>query len=105
MTMEAEILDFDEVLKILANPARRKILAQLREPEQNFPGQVHSYDIGVCASRIEAAANLSQSTISAHLALLVQARLLTARRVGQWVFYRRNEPAIAAFLARMEQSL
>ncbi|RVP95951.1 ArsR/SmtB family transcription factor, partial [Sinorhizobium meliloti] len=40
----------------------------------------------------------SQSTVSSHLAVLQRAGLVTTRRVGQWVFYRRNEETITAFL-------
>ena len=104
MTIQAAD-DLDEVLKALSNPVRRQILQLMRNPEQNFPGQDHPYDFGVCAGKIDDAFGLSQSTISAHLAVLQHAGLLTARRTGQWIFYKRNEPAIAAFLAQMEKAL
>ncbi len=97
--------DLDEVLKALSNPVRRQILQLMREPEKNFPGQDHPYGFGVCAGKIDDAFGLSQSTISAHLAVLQHAGLITARRAGQWIFYKRNEPAIAAFLAHMERCL
>lgn len=95
----------DEVLKALANPVRRGILSKMKDPETNFPGQEHPYELGVCAGKIDGACTLSQSTISAHLAILHQAGLITAKRVGQWVFYKRNEPAIKTFLENLEQSL
>jgi ArsR family transcriptional regulator len=104
MTMQAAD-DVDEVLKALANPVRRQILQLMREPEQNFPGQEHPYEFGVCAGKIDDSFGLSQSSISAHLAVLQHAGLITARRVGQWVFYKRNEAAIAGFLACMEKAL
>jgi len=94
-----------EVLKALSNPIRRQILRKMKDPETNFPGQEQPYELGICAGKIEACCSLSQSTISAHLALLHHAGLITARRVGQWVFYKRNEPAIAAFLENLEASL
>ncbi len=97
--------DFDDVLKALSNPIRRQILASLKDPEQNFPGQDHPYEFGVCAGKIDERCGLSQSTVSAHLAILQHAGLITARRVGQWIFYKRNEPAIAAFLDRIGTSL
>ena len=106
MTMnDVDAETFDETLKALANPVRRKILAQMKEPEKNFHGQEHSYELGVCAGKIDAACGLSQSTVSAHLAVLLQAGLVTTHRVGQWIFYRRNEPAITAFLARLSQTI
>ena len=104
--MPADATDlFEEMLKAVSNPVRRKILAQMKQPARNFPGQEHPYEFGVCAGKINDACGLSQSTVSAHLAVLQHAGLITAKRVGQWVFYKRNEPAIAAFLERLEQNL
>lgn len=106
MTIQTEpAQDFDEALKALSNPVRRKILARMKNPEQNFPGQEHSYDLGVCAGKIDHTCGLSQSTVSAHLAILLHAGLITSRRVGQWIFYKRDESAIAAFLRHLGQSL
>jgi ArsR family transcriptional regulator len=106
MTIHADPPDpFDEVLKALSNPVRRKILANMKDPARNFPGQEHAYELGVCAGKVEETCELSQSTISAHLSVLAHAGLITGKRVGQWVFYKRNEAAIAAFLERLTQSL
>ena len=96
---------FEETLKALSNPVRRKILAQMKQPAENFPGQEHPYEFGVCAGKINDACGLSQSTVSAHLAVLQHAGLITGKRVGQWVFYKRNEPAIAGFLEKLERTL
>ncbi len=104
MTIQADD-DLDEVLKALSNPVRRQILQLMREPAQNFPGQDHPYEFGVCAGKIDDAFGLSQSTISAHLAVLQHAGLINAKRAGQWIFYKRNEAAIAAFLAHLEKAL
>jgi DNA-binding transcriptional ArsR family regulator len=106
MTMQADTAErFEDMLKAVSNPVRRKILTQMKQPEQNFPGQEHPYEFGVCAGRIDDACGLSQSTVSAHLAVLQHAGLITGKRVGQWIFYKRNEAAIAAFLERLGQSL
>ncbi|PST24072.1 transcriptional regulator [Mesorhizobium plurifarium] len=90
-------MDRDEILKALAHPTRMEILTWLKEPEAHFSGQEHPLDMGVCAGQFERC-GLSQSTVSSHLAVLQRAGLVTTRRVGQWVFYRRNEETIAAFL-------
>ncbi|APQ13341.1 ArsR/SmtB family transcription factor [Pseudomonas rhizoryzae] len=95
----------DEILKALANPLRCQILSWLRDPGQYFPHQHHDPSVGVCAGQIEARAGLSQSTVSAHLAVLSRAGLVTTRRVGQWVFYQRDEAAIQAFLQRLAREL
>lgn len=106
MSIHADSTDvFDEMLRALSNPVRRKILSQMKEPEKNFPGQEHSYELGVCAGKIDDTSGLSQSTVSAHLAVLLHAKLITARKVGQWIFYKRNETVITDFLDRLSQSL
>jgi ArsR family transcriptional regulator len=48
---------------------------------------------------------LSQSTVSAHLAQMHQAGLLNAKKIGQFIFYQRDEAAIAGFLARLNREL
>jgi ArsR family transcriptional regulator len=95
----------DDAFKALANAVRRKILADLKQPEQNYPGQEHPYEWGVCAGKIESACGLSQSTVSAHLAQLHQAGLVTAKKCGQWVFYKRDEAAIARLLEFLADAL
>ena len=97
--------DIDEIIKALAHPVRRKILAYLRDPQKSFPEQAHSFELGVCAGKIFEKANLSQSTMSVHLATLQKAGLITSRKVGQWIFYSRNDPLIEKFLTRFNNEL
>ena len=97
--------DLNEIIKALANPARREILAWLKTPEKTFPAQEHSFELGVCAGKIFEKAGLSQSTVSAHLATLQRAGLVTSRKVGQWIFYARNEALINQFLKRIQSDL
>ncbi|MBZ9738795.1 MULTISPECIES: ArsR/SmtB family transcription factor [unclassified Mesorhizobium] len=93
-------MDHDAILKALAHPVRREILNWLREPEKHFTSQEHPLEMGVCAGQFERC-GLSQSTVSAHLATLSSADLVTTRRLGQWVFYKRNDETIAAFRASL----
>jgi ArsR family transcriptional regulator len=93
-------MDVDEIMKALANPVRRQILQWLKEPERHFPPHAGPCPLvqGVCVGHIQAKAALSQSTVSAYLAMLQRAGLVTSRRIGQWTFYTRNETTIRAFL-------
>jgi DNA-binding transcriptional ArsR family regulator len=97
-------MDRDEILKALSHPMRVEILNWLKDPKEHFASQEHPLEMGVCASQFERC-GLSQSTVSAHLATLSRAGLVTTRRVGQWVFYKRNEETIAAFLKQLSQDL
>ncbi|UVK38800.1 helix-turn-helix domain-containing protein [Mesorhizobium sp. AR10] len=93
-------MDHDIIMKALAHPFRRDVLAWLKEPERHFAAQVHPLEMGVCASQFDHR-GLAQSSVSGHLATLASADLVTTRRVGQWVFYKRNEETIAAFQAAL----
>jgi DNA-binding transcriptional ArsR family regulator len=98
-------MDIDAIHKALANPVRRQILAWLKTPDVYFAEQEHPLDFGVCAGLIDRATGLSQSTVSAHLAILQRADLITPRKVGQWIFFKRNEKTIKAFLDSMKGAL
>ena len=95
-------MDIDTIHKALANPTRRQILAWLKEPEVFFAEQQHPLSLGVCAGMIDRRAGLSQSTMSAHLAVLVKSGLVTSQRVGQWNYFKRDEDLIQAFIQQMQ---
>lgn len=94
--MDDMIPDHDLILKALSHPVRRDMLAWLKEPHAHFAGQAHPLEMGVCAGSFERC-GLSQSTVSAHLSMLSEARLVTSRKVGPYVFYARDEAMIDAF--------
>ncbi|GFM89957.1 transcriptional regulator [Pseudomonas cichorii] len=98
-------IDLDEIIKALAHPLRREILTWLKDPRASFPTQEYSIEHGVCAGQIDQRAGLSQSTVSAHLATLQRAGLISSKKVGQWHFFRRNEEVIAAFVKALVQEL
>ncbi len=98
-------IDIDAIHKALANPVRREILGWLKEPQKHFAEQEHPLDFGVCCGMIDKRSGLSQSTISAHLATLQNAGLVTSRRIGQWAFFKRNEETIDAFLQSVKGDL
>lgn len=99
------MLDEHLIYKALSHPFRRRILAWLKVPGQVF-GQGHiDFSHGVPTNAIQARSGLSQSTVSAHVAVLSQAGLLVSTRMGQWVFLSRNEPVIRGFAAQLAAHL
>jgi len=98
-------IDLDEIIKALAHPVRREILHWLKDPAAQFPDQHHSTEQGVCAGQIDQRCGLSQSTVSAHLATLQRAGLISSQKVGQWHFFKRNEATVQAFLEQLRQTL
>jgi DNA-binding transcriptional ArsR family regulator len=98
-------IDADRIYKALANPFRRQILTWLKAPADAFASVRIDLNHGVPPNAIHARSGLSQSTVSAHLAALIDARLLVAKRMGQWTFLSRNEALICAFARQMTSQL
>jgi DNA-binding transcriptional ArsR family regulator len=82
--------------RALSNPSRLQILHWLRQPKKHFPPQTDGDLIkdGVCGLLIARKLRVSQPTASEHLKILIQAGLIRGKRIKQWTFYKRNEPAI-----------
>ncbi len=89
-------MNSERVLRALANERRLMILAGLRNPRRYFPPQVDGDLVrdGVCGLLIARKLRVSQPTASEHLKVLSQARLIRAKRIKQWTFYRRDETGI-----------
>ena len=94
-----------EVLKALGSDKRLAVLEWLREPTSHFPAQRDGDLVrdGVCSLFIADKLGVSQSTASEHLRLLTEAGLLTATKIKQWTFYRRDEQRIAQVKRMLSQ--
>lgn len=73
------IRDFMTITKALADENRVRILAALHRGE-------------LCVCQIIELLDLAPSTVSKHLAILKQARLIDARKDGRWMHYRLADP-------------
>ncbi|WP_250490872.1 helix-turn-helix transcriptional regulator [Caballeronia sp. INML2] len=98
-------MDANLIHKSFASPVRRDILARLKTPAEAFARERIEFGQGVPSNAIQAQSGLSQSTVSAHLAMLVEAGLLVSTRVGPFVLLSRNEPVIRSFVTHMHASL
>lgn len=72
--------------KALAHPVRLRVLVMLGSGE-------------LCVCQLTAVLELAASTVSAHLGVLRRAGLVSERKDGRWVSYRRAAPAEAAGVA------
>ncbi|MGA7816708.1 ArsR/SmtB family transcription factor [Caballeronia sp.] len=99
------MVDENLIHKALANPFRREVLSWLKTPGEHFVQGPVDLGCGVPASAIHARSGLSQSTVSAHVAVLIEAGLLVSTRMGQWMFLSRNEEVIRAFAAQISLHL
>ena len=104
-------MDALEIHKALANETRLNIMAWLKEPEKHFrPQGLHLPEGslprgGVCVGSIQDKAGISRSTVSHYLDILQKAGLLTARRIGKWTYYSRNEVDVRKFVEFLNISL
>lgn len=100
-------IQLDPGLKALANEKRLQILSWLKDPTAHFRPQVDGDLVkdGVCGQLITEKLGIAQPTASEHLRILADAGFLTGKRIKQWVFYRRDEKAIAAFKALMKSEI
>ncbi len=88
-------------MQAVADPTRRRILQALKERGGCSIGK----DTGLCATDIEQRMHLSQPTISHHMAVLKNAGLVEAQKLGLWMWYRRNDPAIREFVRKLRKNL
>ena|ERR1700736_5009109 len=91
----------DRMLQAIADPTRRRILQALKERGGCSIGK----EVGLCANDIQLRVHLSQPTISHHMAILNKAGLVEAQKLGQWMWYRRNEIALREFGRKLRESL
>lgn len=76
--------DLMAVIKALADENRVRVLMALR-PEE------------LCVCQMVELLGLAPSTVSKHIAILKQARLVDSRKEGRWMFYRiADDPTVEA---------
>ena len=78
---DSSCCDFNDFVKAMADETRQRILTVLKDGEMN-------------ETDIVAHLNLTQPTISHHLAILRRANLVQARNEGKYVFYRANPACV-----------
>ncbi|MEP6994373.1 MAG: metalloregulator ArsR/SmtB family transcription factor [Acidobacteriota bacterium] len=88
-------LDVVTVFKALGDPTRLKILELLKSRGKSCCDLIARDERGLCACDVEEAVGLSQAAVSHHMGLLRRAGLVNAEKRGRWIYYSRNEAAIA----------
>jgi DNA-binding transcriptional ArsR family regulator len=99
--------DVESVLRALASERRLTILKWLKAPKTHFRPQVDGDLVkdGVCGVLIAEKLGVSQPTVSEHMRILTHAGLVSAKRIRQWTFYRRDEARLAALRAAIGERL
>ncbi|NML05598.1 metalloregulator ArsR/SmtB family transcription factor [Sphingomonas sp. G-3-2-10] len=94
-------MDDAEIFRALANDRRLLILHWLKDPCAHFPPQRDGdlVEDGVCGQLIAEKLDISASTLSEHMRVLQGSGLVTAKRIKQWTFYRRDPERLKALLS------
>jgi ArsR family transcriptional regulator len=91
--------------KALSDPTRLKILEILKRPGKSSCGLINLNERVLCACDIQDAIGLSQAATSYHLDLLRRAGLIHGQKRERWMFYWRNEAAIASLAETIAKSV
>jgi len=102
----APVSKLNQSLHAIADPTRRRILQALKQRRAmvSIASEAGKH-AGLCAGDIEERVNLTQSTISHHMAILTKAGLVDAAKQGQWRWYRRNEKALRRLVKSLRAEL
>jgi ArsR family transcriptional regulator, arsenate/arsenite/antimonite-responsive transcriptional repressor len=100
-----ERIDLELSFKALSDSTRLKILELLKRPGKSSCGLIAKNERGLCACDIQEAIGLSQAAISHHMELLKRAGLISAEKRERWMFYWRNESAIAELAERLAKTV
>ncbi|RYD26014.1 MAG: transcriptional regulator [Lysobacteraceae bacterium] len=86
-----------DLFRALGNERRLQILGWLRDPIAHFPPQRDGdlVEDGVCGQFIADKLGVNASTLSEHMRVLHASGLVTAKRIKQWTFYRRDDEKLA----------
>lgn len=83
-----EVITQSELLKALAHPVRLSMMRLLNDAQKT--------DSMLCANDIEKFFDLSQPTISHHLKILREAKLVKTQQQGTWVYFSLYAPTVTA---------
>lgn len=85
---------FEQQLKALADPARRRIVEMLKRKGCCSCDEVATADPGLCVCDVESELKLSQPTVTHHIQVLREAGLIKTEKIGRWLYCCRNEEAL-----------
>ena len=91
--------------KALGDPTRLRIMTLLKSSGRSCCGLIARDERGLCACDVERAIGLSQAAVSHHMAILIRAGLVEAEKRGRWMYYRRNEAALARLAEQVEMAV
>ncbi len=105
--MHDDIESTSTALRAISNPRRMAIVRWLADPTAHFPPQRDGdlVEDGVCVGFITKKIELSQPAVTEHMQVLASAKLVTSKKIKNWVFYKLDKDRVAALLKELSQNL
>jgi DNA-binding transcriptional ArsR family regulator len=96
----------NQALHAISDSTRLRILQALKQRGTGASSAPSAgKHTGLCAGDIEERVQLSQPTISHHMAILTKAGLVEAVKQGQWRWYKRNDKALRRLVKSLRAQL
>ena len=105
--MADENESISDALRALANPRRLAIVRWLADPTSHFPPQRDGdlVEDGVCVGFITRKVGLSQPAVTEHMQVLASAKLVSSKKIKNWVFYKLDDDRVSEVLENLTDSL
>ena len=103
MSVDIKNVRFEQQLKAVADPARRRILQLLKRKGGCSCDDVPRCDPGKCVCDLETDLKLTQPTVTHHIQALREAGLIETKKLGRWLYCQRNEAALDQLAAWLRE--
>ena len=99
-------MDVAAICNALGNPIRYRLVKAMRDQSiATCCDRIEFFENGVSVGDVVKFTGLAQSTVSQHLAVLMQAGIIRREKRELWSCYFLNRPVLEAFLRQMQEEL
>ena len=99
-------MEMDVLCSALGNKTRYMLVKALKEQSiETCCDRIEFFENGISVGDVVKFTGLAQSTVSQHLAVLLNANLIRREKRDQWSCYFLNRPVLDEFLKRLGEDL
>ncbi len=99
-------MEMDVLCNALGNKTRYLLIKALKEKSiETCCDRIEFFEDGISVGDVVKLTGLAQSTVSQHLAVLMNANLIRREKRDQWSCYFLNRPVLDEFLKRLGEDL
>jgi DNA-binding transcriptional ArsR family regulator len=99
-------MEMDVLCDALGNRTRYQLVKAMQDHAiQTCCDRIEFFENGVSVGDVVNFTGLAQSTVSQHLAVLLQAGLIRREKRNQWSCYFLNRPVLDEFLTRLREDM